>query len=698
MVTSARGMSCRASTASTATRAATSLTTRLRPAPQPRSPYSSSSSTASSSTRPPPAAPPPTLPPRRAAPVLDAVRDLDKADHTAPPKRPRARAKAPPLLTLAQIRDAMVDSLATHKPRRALQTFLDALARRGNDRLSSRTIDGFAWLFCQYRQPKLARHAALAMHDQGYTVTPKLASKLLRMSHHDLVLQPDLLATVLAWISDGIVRDKLHGAKHVDEAMLDTVLDVLKRMGRSDWLVAVLDAYRTTLDPGQPGSPRLWALAISAKASEGDVRAAQHLFSTWRALYEAQERASAKRRDAAPSPRRPPPADPYLALLHHFAAGTTYIASRDPAYKLVAVATEHGIAPSADLVDALLRTELHRRRWASFWGLWAQFDALALERREASWALAVKAKLWSEAERRQRARSHSSPLHAVAPFPYTELPAPPSRTLFRSALASRLAATHHRPSRILPTTSAPSSLSPAVLNLFLDLFVLRRDWAAAAVVLETFGVHRIEPDARTHAAVVLGMVRLWERGRLSEQALARPQAGGDARDERAPDVYDEREQVRRRRGAVMGGPQGVELIRAILERRKMRVGLWKGDGALAPAGEASSGEGEDAQREAAGGVGEGESEGDEQVRAPSSPPAWMTQRETRDLGYLATLLQRCAALDAAEWAAVLGDARAEMLPARTSRKVKKVASIGRGARFREEAYGKAVKVERARDE
>ncbi|GAA5894221.1 hypothetical protein JCM8208_002381 [Rhodotorula glutinis] len=591
----------------------------------------------------------------------------------------------------------MVDSLATNKPRRALQTFLDALARRGQDRLSSRTVDGFAWLFCQYRQPQLARDAAAAMHAQGYVVTPKLASKLLRMSHHDLVLQPDVLANVLAWISDGMLRDKRAG-KDVDEAMLETVLEVLKRMGRSDWLVDVLNAYRATLDAGRPGSPRLWALAISAKATEGDIRSAQQLFSTWRALYEAHERTSARRCDPAPSPtddtsRRPPPADPYLALLHHFAAGTTYIATRDPAYKLVAVATEHGLAPSADLVNALLRTELHRRRWASFWGLWAQFDALALERREASWALAVKAKLWSEAERRQRGRSHSSPLHAVAPFPYAELPAPPSRTLFRSALSSRLAATHHRPSRILPTTATPSSLSPAVLDLFLDLFVLRRDWAAAAVVLETFGVHRIEPDARTHAAVVLGMVRLWERGRLSDEALARTSGrGGDRRDERVEDVYDEREQARRRRGAVTGGPQGVELIRTILEGRKMRVGLWKGDGAAAL--EAASEEGQ-VPEEVVGVEDEGDGEGG---TTTPSPPAWMTRRETRDLGYLATLLQRCAGLDGAEWAAVLGEARAEMLPERTSRKVKKVKSVNRGARFREQAYGKPVKVEREKDE
>ncbi|KPV75918.1 uncharacterized protein RHOBADRAFT_52929, partial [Rhodotorula graminis WP1] len=689
-------MSCRLSTASATSRAVRALAARLCPCPPPLSPYSSSST--ASSPRPPVVSPPSA--PHRAAPALDAVNELHKGELHPVPKS--ARSKSPPVLTLAQIRDAMVDSLATNKPRRALQTFLDALARRGNDRLSSRTVDGFAWLFCQYRQPKLARDAAAAMHAQGYVVTPKLASRLLRMSHHDLVLQPDVLAKVLAWISDGMLRDKRDGGKDVDEAMLETVLDVLKRMGRSDWLVDVLDAYRATLDSGQPGSPRLWALAISAKASEGDVRAAQHLFSTWRALYEAHERASAKRRDLAPSSpddtappprRRPPPADPYLALLHHFAAGTTYIATRDPAYKLVAVATEHGLSPSADLVNALLRTELHRRRWASFWGLWAQFDALALERREASWALAVKAKLWAEAERRQRGRSHSSPLHAVAPFPYAELPSPPSRTLFRSALSSRLAATHHRPSRILSTTDGPSSLSPAVLNLFLDLFVLRRDWAATAVVLETFGVHRIEPDARTHAAVVLGLVRLWERGRLSDEALARTTAGrGGARDAaREVDVYDEREQARRRRGAVMGGPQGVELIRTILEGRKMRVGLWRG--AEAGAVEASSEQGQGAEEAVAV-----EGVGEDGTTTTPSPPAWMTQRETRDVGYLATLLQRCAGLDDAEWAAVRAEARAEMLPERTSRKVKKVKSINRGARFRDDAYGKAVKVEQGKDE
>lgn len=588
----------------------------------------------------------------------------------------------------------MVDSLASRQPRRALQTFLDALARRGNKRLSARTVDGFAWLFCQYRQPALARQAAAAMHDQGYVVTPRLASRLLRMSHDDLLLQPDVLARVLSWLSEGMLRDKQHGGKDVDEAMLETVLDVLKRMGRSDWLVDVFNAYRATLDAGHPGSPRLWGIVISAKTNEGDVRAAQELFSTWRALYEAAQCSAARKRDPSSSDEiapSPPPPQPYLALLHHFSAGTTYIASRDPAYKLIAVAMQHGLLPSTDLLNALLRTELHRRRWPSFWGLWAQFEPLSLERNEASWGLAIKAKLWHDAARRQRGRLHASPLHAVAPFSYAEAAPPPARALFRAALAARLAATKHRPSLVL-STKQPSSLSPPLLNIFLDLFVARRDWAAAAVVLETFRVHRLEPDARTHAAVVLGIVRLWERGRLRAEVLG----AGESRAEEGDDVYDEAAQARRRRRAVMGGPQGVELIRKILEGRKMRVGLWTGKGPSPAENVDKVDQGAAGPAGATEHVQQGSADAD--AEGPPSAPAWMTRRETRDLEYLSTLLHRCADLSEEEWVRALEETRREMLPERTTRRVKKVRSIDRGARFRAQAFGKAIKVVRERDE
>ncbi|GAA6056415.1 hypothetical protein JCM3770_000691 [Rhodotorula araucariae] len=575
--------------------------------------------------------------------------------------------KPPPRLTLAQIRDAMVDAFTRRQPRRAMQVFLNVLARRGDDRLSSRTVDGFAWLFCQYRQPALAGQAAAAMQEQGYTVTSRLASRILRISHHDLVLQPDVLAKVLGWISEGIVREK-KGGKAVDEGILETVLDVLKRMGKSDWLLDVFKAYCGTLDDAQAGSPRLWAIAISAKANEGDVRTAQKLFSDWRARYVVQQRT----RDTAPTTGRPPPPpDPYLALLHHFSAGTTYIAARDPAYKLIAVATEHGLVPSTDYLNALLRTELHRRRWASFWGLWAQFDVLSLARDPSSWALAVKAKLWHDSARRQRGRLHPSPLHGVVPFAFLEQPAPHARALFRTALAARLAATGCRPARVL-STKQPDIVTPALLDAFLELFVGRRDYFAAAIVLETFGVHRVEPDARTHAAVVLGVVRLWERGQLRTPLV-------DEGDGNGAGTYDEAAQERRRRRAAMGGPQGVELIRRILEERKMRVGLWTGSAAP------STGE------ESTAVAREGAAQGDEE-EAPPNPPAWMMQREMRELGYLATLVRRCAGLSEAEWDPLMAETRAEMLPGPASRKVKKVRTIDRGARFREQAFGKAVKV------
>ncbi|BGP37981.1 hypothetical protein JCM10449v2_001908 [Rhodotorula kratochvilovae] len=614
---------------------------------------------------------PPASTSQRTGEILEAMNELHNPER---PSTLQRKKREPASLSLAQIRDAMVDALGRRHPRKAMQIYLEVLARRGDNRLSSRTVDGFAWLFCQYRQPALARQAAAAMQEQGYIVTPRLASRLLRISHHDLLLQPDVLAKVLGWISEGIVREK-KGGKDVDEGMLETVLDVLKRMGRSDWLLDVFKAYRGTLDAGQAGSARLWAIAISAKTNEGDVRTAQKLFSEWRALYVAQRRMAVSRCNSSsitpPPAEPPPPPDPYLALLHHFSVGTTYIAARDPAYKLVAVATEHGLAPSTDYLNALLRTELHRKRWTSFWGLWAQFDALSLARDPSSWSLAIKAKLWHDVARRQRGRLHASPLHGVAPFAYAEQPAPPARALFRAALAARLHATGHRPSRAL-STKQPDALGPATLNAFLELFVSRGDFSAAAVALETFGVHRFEPDARTHAAVVLGVVRLWERGRLRAELLDRDSGGGNA------DPYDEAAQERRRRRAAMGGPQGVELIRRILEGRKMRVGLWTGP----PAGEETAAE--------EGGL---PVEEEEKEDAPPSAPAWMAQREMRELGYLATLLRRCAGLSEAEWGALMAKTRVEMLPERTSGKAKKVRTIDHAARHREYTYGKATKAE-----
>ncbi|GJN88558.1 hypothetical protein Rhopal_001524-T1 [Rhodotorula paludigena] len=568
-----------------------------------------------------------------------------------------------------------------------MQIYLEALTRKEHP-LSAESAHGYAWLFCRYRQPELARQAAVAMHDRGLAVSPALAGKILRMSHRELVFQPDALARVFAWFNDGLARETADGVP-VDTDMLETTFDVLKRMGRSDWLDQIFASYRRTLKTGEVGSPRLWSLAISSKTHENDYRAAERLFEEWRSLQLAARNRSASQAscsDSVSTASAPaPPSEPYLALLSYYGAATSsHIAARDPAYRLVALAVGDGVVVSTNFLNALLRIELHRSRFASFWGLWAQFESLKLKRDRVSWQLAVRAKSWIENMRRKRGRVHNSPLHEHLPFTYEEAFGPSSRDLFRSIIENRLAETGHRPSRLL-STKQPDHLTSSLLNSFVDLFIARRDYQAAVVVLETFSVHRLEPDQHTHGSVVLGVVRQWQRGQLRGRSLVgdeSPASSAPPKQGRAP-YMDlgalEREEEQRRRGAILGGPQGVDLIRRILEGRKMRVGLWGSPASSGTVGD-GEGKGEESAAEAA----------DEVSARP--PPAWMVQRELRDLGYLVQLLRRCTGLSEAEWGKAMVDTRREMLPGKASKKVKRVDRITRGARYREWARGEATKV------
>jgi len=587
----------------------------------------------------------------------------------------------------------MIDSLSHNRPRAALDLFLKALSDPTTTH-TGRTLEGLTWIFFLYRQPLFALSAIDDMHSKGYQISSRLSSKLLRSCGNELLFDSDGLVKVLKWIQQGIEREKQEG-KEIDENMIETVMDVLKKMGRNDWSEQVFGAYRGILEEGKIGSARLWAQAIAAQAAAGDVMKAQLLFRDWRNGYlEGKARAGQLEEQTSP-----PPEQPYLALLNHFAVNSPPLpASKDPAYLLLQLTKNDQLVPSTAFFNALLRTELYRKRFSSFWGIWNLFDntdviSRGVVRDAASWKLATRAKLVSEHTRRQRGRIHHSPLLNLSPLAYTESHTPSSRSLFAQLLLTRSELTSNRPSLRLPTpqpdplasSNSTTSSSATLLNSFLSLFLSTQDYPSALVVLETFHVHRIEPNPSTHSTVVLSIIRLWEKGRLTT---------GTRRDrEEEEDLFggtlgfEEKERKRRSRVEKnLKGPRAIEAIRNILEKRKIRVGLWRGKQTVED--EDEGGEGEVERRE------------------PSPPPDWMVQREMRDTGYLVDLLERCSGLEKEEWNRVLEETRRELLPLKKSagneiavdgvegdregEKQKSKKSITRGARYRKERFGKEL--------
>ncbi|GAA5875334.1 hypothetical protein JCM16303_000586 [Sporobolomyces ruberrimus] len=622
-----------------------------------------------------------------------------------------------------KLKALMIDHLSHSRPRAALDLFVSHLSVPSQSH-SSRTLEGLIWIFFQYRQPRLALTAIERLHEKGYRFSSRLGAKLLRSSQNELLFDPEGLVKVLNWIKEGIERDKVEG-KVVDQYMVETVMDVLKRMGRNDWNARVFEAYRGTLGDGQVGEPRLWAAAISAQAAGGDIKAAQLLFRDWRTLY------LASRPDSPSAPPPPPPEQPYLALLNHFAVNSPPLpASKDPAYLLLQLMKADSIPASTPFLNALLRTELARKRFSSFWGIWNLFDkpeviSLGITRDHSTWKLASRSKLVSDESRRLRGRIHHSPLLHLSPLPYTESYTPPSRLLFSLLLSTRLSLTSHRPSLRLttskpdplsttPTSSHPPSpssststnaqqQSPSILlNSFLSLFLSIKDFPAAVIVLETFHVHSISPTATTHSSVVLSIIKLWEKGKL-EPRIDRNDTDGIFGFGRGTLVSEEEVERRRRRraGRNLGGDEVVGVIRGILEKRKFRVGLWqqrqlgKQHARQTSEGRIEEGRGEENEPSFEGG------EEELEFGQSGEPPKWMVQREVRDTGYLVDLLEKASGLERDDWRQVLEQTRREVLPPRRRGGVDNLddpsgrekvqegqRKVTRGARYRKEAFGK----------
>ncbi|GAA5912452.1 hypothetical protein JCM6882_005516 [Rhodosporidiobolus microsporus] len=539
----------------------------------------------------------------------------------------------------------MVNLLATQKPREALQFFAQSL-EQPHAEMTEVALFAQAHLFLEYRQGGVAFEAVKVLHERGYAVPPLLASELLEVLSAELERDQDALIAVLGWFSDGLLKGRASNPK-ADVQLVQTVFSVLSRLGRNDWLSEVFRLYRGTLKDGEVGSTRLWTAAIAAKLQDGEVKEARTLFNTWRTLRRSRRDGvdePASTSSTASKAPRPPPPGPYIALLNYYADNVPSLpASRDPAYLFLSKVREDGLASSPALLNALLRLELRRHRFSSFWGLWQQFEALSLARNPRSWELAIQAVTQAESVRlnRQRGRKHNSPLLASSPFPYTEVHTPSARHLFRTLLSDHLARTSHHPARRSPSPSfGPRTdlVTPTLLNSFLDLFVARSDWTACVVVLETFAVHRLEPDARTHGSVVVGVVKQWERGRLQgrlkdeEDAIARLGDGGYGGSEEG--------RIGRSRFRALGGPDSLAMIRTILEGRKVRAGLWAGPSATDDAG--------------------GE---DDLAARIANPPPLREERlsEMRDTKYLASLLRRCAGVEY-QWKAAMAETRREMLP------------------------------------
>ncbi|KWU44971.1 hypothetical protein RHOSPDRAFT_17113 [Rhodotorula sp. JG-1b] len=557
--------------------------------------------------------------------------------------RKRVASAQPPKPKSSQIRNTLVDYLATGRNADAIAFYVELLQQNRGE-WTAETAEGFAWLFVQYRQADLARHAAAAIHDQGFAISTAFASKILRMYKDELVYEPEALAQVLEWLSEGFGREKREGVS-VDEGTLETVLEVLKRMGRSDWLEQVFRAYRDTLNEGEIGSARAWSYLIGAKILDGNIRTAEKHFNTWRTGYRASHMASTSR-------EVPPPSSPYLVLLAHYASRThSGPFSRDPAYRFIALCRTDGIEISTDYVDLLLRTELRRKQHSSFWGLWKAFDdpTLDLVRSGTTWLLAIRAKMRADTANRAIPSLAHSPLRRLLSFHLQPAHAPSSRRLLKDLLRQRLAQTGHRPARRHPRSDP--FVSADVLNLFLEHFVAVRDWRAATVVLETFRVHRVEPTFKTHGNVVLGVVKQWRRGKLQGRLDDLAQSAHDG----AVDAFDD-PQVRAAKekgfSSIRSQQQGLELIRTILEERKMRARLWSREADEVEVS-ACDARGSPAQEE-----------GDELDHPSPVTPRWMVQRERRDLGYLVSLLRRCEGVDEEEWKGLMAEARKVILPRR----------------------------------
>ncbi|KAL8278597.1 hypothetical protein RQP46_009089 [Phenoliferia psychrophenolica] len=385
----------------------------------------------------------------------------------------------------------MTIALATRRPRRALHLFRHSLAHPAPDATPS-TTEGLVWLFFHYRQPQLALEALSLLHHSGRRIPVQLATKVLRGTYDSLVLDQDRMNVVFGWLKSGITGREEGGGETMDEGLVETVLELLARMGRTDVLVDLFEAYLAALPTPSIGPDRIWSLTIRSLGESGDLAAASALFARWRSLHL--------------STSTPPPEGPYLTFLRLLASHSSHLPPhKSPAYAFLPTLAEDDLPPTVGVHNALLHLELARRAYPSFWTIWAQLSppppstsppspstTTSPSANAASYALAVRALL----------------LQSLSPWHHrrrTHRHGPSPRSLLSSLLLSSSLLSSSRPQFALPTPLGPPFLSPKLLNSLLHLFITTRDYPSAVLILESFRVHAIEPTEKTHEIVVLGI-------------------------------------------------------------------------------------------------------------------------------------------------------------------------------------------------
>ncbi|KAK4053832.1 hypothetical protein OIV83_001488 [Microbotryomycetes sp. JL201] len=510
---------------------------------------------------------------------------------------------------------------------------------------SSEKLVGHLSLLLSFRRPDVALDTVIKLHDKGFAIPPTIAARILSMMQDELLVDPDKLAQVLRWMAHGFEASRQQGLQ-LEPELVFAVLMTLKRMGRTDLAGHVFQMWADGLKADQVGEAKIWSAAISLHALDKNTAGAYHIFNLWRARWKRlnpTRAPSLEPTDAVTEAEsvsmtlQSPPDEPYSTMINYLAAQKPATsAQRDPVYRFLAIVRDDNVPLTVHMYNSLMRVELYRRRFTSFWGLWRRLADSDQRKNAASWRLAVEAKVARDLASRLRGRRIGSLMHEVVPQ-FNEANAPSARVLYSQLLAEHAIATGNSP-RTRLSTKQGVVLTSRQLNTFLDMFVSLGDWVAAQIVIETFRTHRIEPDEQTHARVVVGVVKSWERDKLQVEL-------DEARNLGRSGITRLQSWQERKQAAMMGGEQGLEMIQKIVEQRKMRVNLWtRADDKV------GSKNGEE-EREAI------------RMETKSLPPApWMIQREVRELGYLTSLLRRCQGATEAEWKEQLASARSAIVP------------------------------------
>ncbi|KAK4058814.1 hypothetical protein OIO90_000260 [Microbotryomycetes sp. JL221] len=562
--------------------------------------------------------------------------------------------------TPAKLKRLMYQDLQQSNPRRAAQRLIQSWTT--SESSSDWPIDnlvGHLSLLLSFRQTDVAVETVTRLAEKGFQISPSILVRLLSTAYDDLLKHPDKLALVVEWVATSLSRSTSTAqplsADTRDELVFVTLM-TLKRMGRTDWGGRVFQEWANGLKQDEVGPAKVWSAGISLHALDRHVKGARYIFDVWRARWKRLNETSVTNavESGSSSTKLSPPDEPYTTMLNFLASQNLEMTSqRDPVYRFLAIVRDDNVPLTIHVFNSLLHVEVCRRRFTSFWGLWDQLSKAGPDvlRNGYSWRLAVEAKISRDAAGRVRSRRRvGSPLHDVM-TQFNDSNAPSARALFQQFLEQQSTTTKHRPGVKVATKAGGSVFTTRLLNTFLDMFVRLGDWTAAKIVLESYRVHKLEPDEQTHSTVVVGVVRSWERDKLTGSLVE------------AEGLFDNKRQSweDRKRAASMGGPQAVELIQRIVEQRKMRVNMWVKQSV--EAGQIV----DDAKMSEADAVTDIGSEGvsiAQPGRGAELPPAkWMVRRELRELGYLEDLLQRCqGVVDEQEWHSELARARHDMLP------------------------------------